>query len=186
MRVDAEATAGSVLDDLIAETQRCVGLASVETCADVRSAGRQLAGFSAQLAEEERELKRFLYERLYNVPELVPVRMEAQRVVANLLSNAVKFTGVGGHIEIRCTTIGETVRIDVRDDGPGIPLRLQEEVFKPFVQVHAGLSRTEEGTGLGLAISRALAVGMGGALTVQSEPGAGSTFALVLPAAPAP
>jgi dGTPase len=77
---------GTMVGDLIAETQRRVDLAGVETCDDVRSAERQLAGFSADLAEEERVLKRFLYERLYNVPELVPVRMEAQRVVANLFA----------------------------------------------------------------------------------------------------
>ena len=77
---------GTMVGDLIAETQRRVADAGVETCDDVRSAGKQLAGFSAELAEEERELKRFLYSRLYNVPELVPVRMEAQRVIANLFA----------------------------------------------------------------------------------------------------
>ncbi|MEO7240954.1 MAG: deoxyguanosinetriphosphate triphosphohydrolase, partial [Sphingomicrobium sp.] len=51
---------------------------------EVRAAGRALVGFSAALAEEERALKRFLYERLYNSPALVPVKDEAQRVVANL------------------------------------------------------------------------------------------------------
>jgi dGTPase len=51
---------------------------------DVRDAGRQLSGFSAELAAEERELKQFLYGKLYNAPALVPVREEAQRVVANL------------------------------------------------------------------------------------------------------
>ena len=77
---------GTMVGDLIAETQRRVAEAGVDTCDDVRSAGKQLAGFSARLAEEERELKRFLYARLYNVPELIPVRREAQRVVANLFA----------------------------------------------------------------------------------------------------
>ena len=77
---------GTMVGDLIAETQRRIAGSGVDTCDAVRSAGKQLAGFSAGLAEEERELKRFLYERLYNVPELVPVRMEAQRVVANLFA----------------------------------------------------------------------------------------------------
>jgi dGTPase len=77
---------GTMVGDLIAETQRRVEATDVETSDDVRSAGKPLAGFSARLAEEERELKRFLYARLYNVPELVPVRMEAQRVVANLFA----------------------------------------------------------------------------------------------------
>ena len=77
---------GTMVGDLIAETRRRVDEAGVQTCGDVRLARKQLAGFSASLAEEERALKRFLYERLYNVPELVPVRMEAQRVVANLFA----------------------------------------------------------------------------------------------------
>ena len=77
---------GTMVGDLIAETVRRVKESGVESCGDVRSAGQQLAGFSAELAEEERALKRFLYARLYNVAELVPVRTEAQRVVANLFA----------------------------------------------------------------------------------------------------
>ena len=77
---------GSMVGDLIVETQRRVGEAGVGTCDDVRAAGRPLAGFSATLAEEERELKRFLYQRLYNAPDLIPIRDEAQRVVSNLFA----------------------------------------------------------------------------------------------------
>jgi dGTPase len=75
---------GTMVEDVLAETERRVSDASVETIDDVRAAGRQLAGFSEALAAEERELKRFLYARLYGLPELVPVRVEAERVVANL------------------------------------------------------------------------------------------------------
>jgi dGTPase len=75
---------GAMVDDVLAETQRRVAEAAVETIEDVRSAGRQLAGFSDGLAADERELKRFLYERLYGSPELERVREDAQRVVTNL------------------------------------------------------------------------------------------------------
>ena len=77
---------GTMVGDLIAETRRRVKEAAVESLDEVRAAGRQLAGFSEELAEEERMLKRFLYDRLYNAAPLVPVRVEAQRVVAGLFA----------------------------------------------------------------------------------------------------
>ena len=77
---------GTMVGDLITETRRRIAEAGVTSPDDVRSAGRQLAGFSSALSEEERALKRFLYTRLYNADELVPVRTEAQRVVAGLFA----------------------------------------------------------------------------------------------------
>jgi signal transduction histidine kinase len=71
--------------------------------------------------------------------------------------------------------------IKVRDSGMGIPADRQDAIFEPFVQVGRTLSGATEGTGLGLSISRDLARGMGGDLTVMSEPGKGSTFTLCLP-----
>jgi dGTPase len=75
---------GTMVGDVLAETERRVREAGVETIDEVRSVGRQLAGFSHALAAEERELKRFLYARLYGLAELVPIREEAERVVADL------------------------------------------------------------------------------------------------------
>ena len=75
---------GYMVGDVLAETERRVREAGAGTIEDVRSAGKQLAGFSQELGAEERELKRFLYARLYGLPELRPVRKEAERVVANL------------------------------------------------------------------------------------------------------
>jgi len=75
---------GYMVGDVLQETERLVREAGVETIADVRSAAGSLAGFSAGLAAEERELKAFLYKRLYGLPELEPVRKEAERVVAGL------------------------------------------------------------------------------------------------------
>jgi dGTPase len=75
---------GTMVADVLAETRRSVSDAAVASIDDVRVAGRSLVGFSQELAHEERELKGFLYRQLYNAAELVPVREEAQRVVANL------------------------------------------------------------------------------------------------------
>ena len=75
---------GTMVGDVLVETERRVGEADVKTIDEVRSAGRALVGLSDGLADEERQLKRFLYERLYGLPELEPVREEAERVVADL------------------------------------------------------------------------------------------------------
>ncbi len=75
---------GTMVADVIAETQRRVRDAGVESVGEVRSAGQQLAGFSPGLASDERDLKRFLYANLYNAPELLAVKERAQRVVTEL------------------------------------------------------------------------------------------------------
>jgi dGTPase len=75
---------GHMVSDVLAEIERRIEQAGVATIADVRSFGGPLAGFSEALAAEERELKRFLYTRLYNLPELQPIRKEAERVIEAL------------------------------------------------------------------------------------------------------
>ena len=75
---------GAMVGDVLAETRRRIAESGVTSVDDVRAAASQLAGFSPALADEERALKRFLYDRLYNSAALIPVRDEAQRVVTNL------------------------------------------------------------------------------------------------------
>jgi len=75
---------GHMVGDVLGETERRVADAAVTNADEVRAFGGMLAGMSASLAAEERELKSFLYARLYNLPELKPVRIEAERIVANL------------------------------------------------------------------------------------------------------
>jgi PAS domain S-box-containing protein len=116
----------------------------------------------------------------------VSVRADAdkvQQILINLLGNAIKFTPAGGDVEVGAEVEGAMVRVDVRDTGVGIAAEKLAEVFEPFVQVDRGFSRANGGAGLGLAISRELARAMGGELSARSEPGAGSTFTLTLPAA---
>ena len=111
-------------------------------------------------------------------------REKLRQILLNLLSNAVRYTPAGGRIEIEASPAeGGTVRIAVRDTGPGIAADAQERIFEPFVQLDRSLTQGRDGVGLGLAISRDLARGMGGDITVESTPGAGSTFTLVLPRA---
>jgi signal transduction histidine kinase len=108
-------------------------------------------------------------------------RDRVRQILLNLLSNAMKFTERGGEVEVTTTTVNESVRIAVRDSGPGIGEDQIEAIFEPFVQVDASLTRRAGGTGLGLAIARQLANAMGGTVTVESALRAGSTFTLTLP-----
>lgn len=77
---------GTMVADVLVETERRVREVRAETVDDVRSAGHPLAGFSPELEAEERALKRFLYSRLYDSPQLQGIRREAERIVANLAS----------------------------------------------------------------------------------------------------
>jgi signal transduction histidine kinase len=116
------------------------------------------------------------------------------QILLNLVSNAVKFTEPGGRAEIRCASFrgalpatgaeGSWVCLRVADSGMGIAPDQRERIFEPFVQVDSGYTRRHGGAGLGLAISRRFARWMGGDLTVESTPGAGSVFTLWLPSAP--
>ncbi len=116
------------------------------------------------------------------------------QILLNLLSNAIKFTEPGGRARVTCATrdgahvdaagTGPWVCLRVEDTGIGIAPEQLERIFEPFVQVESGYTRRHGGAGLGLAISRRFALWMGGDLTVESTPGAGSSFTLWLPAAP--
>ena len=100
------------------------------------------------------------------------------QIVLNLLMNAFRWTPDGGRIAI-ALAVGESgVEISVEDTGPGIAPEEQERVFRPFFTRGGG-------TGLGLAIARELAVALGGRLSLRSDPGRGSRFALQLPLRPA-
>ena len=97
------------------------------------------------------------------------------QIISNLLANAFRWTPEGGRIELALDVADGSVTVAVEDSGPGITGEERERIFRPF------WSRDGGGTGLGLAIARELAVALGGGIELESEPGAGSTFRLVLP-----
>jgi adenylate cyclase len=104
-----------------------------------------------------------------------------RQILINLLSNAVKFTE-RGHIEIQAQPSGRMVRIAVKDTGIGISAEAQRVIFEEFVQGDGSSTRRHGGTGLGLSIVRKLVEMHGGAITVVSQPGLGSTFTFTVPA----
>ena len=112
-------------------------------------------------------------------------RNHTRRILDALVDNAVKFSPPGSHIEIAVSRIADSdsawARIDVRDDGPGIPPADLTRLFDTFRQGDGGLTRDAGGMGMGLALARKLAEEMGGSLGATSEPARGSTFSLLLP-----
>lgn len=114
-----------------------------------------------------------------DVPALAD-RFKVDQIMLNLLSNAVKFTPDGGRILVTYQPRAGKPSVTVTDSGPGIEADKWSAIFEPFVQLERSFKNPQEGTGLGLAISRDLARGMGGDLFVESPPGEGATFTLVL------
>ena len=103
-----------------------------------------------------------------------------RQVFINLLSNAVKYNREKGKVRVFCTSEGQgLLRVSVADEGPGIPPERIDELFEPFNRLGAESSGVE-GTGIGLLISRQLIELMQGDLTVESNPGEGSTFSVRL------
>lgn len=102
------------------------------------------------------------------------------QIVRNLIANALKFTE-RGVVQVRATVDDEHVRISVQDTGIGIAKADQERIFEEFTQIESPLQRRARGTGLGLPLVKRLARVLGGSIEVESEPGVGSTFTLVIP-----
>ncbi len=107
--------------------------------------------------------------------------LRLHQVLANLLSNAAKFSPAGGVVEVGVRSLGEHVRVFVRDRGLGIPPAFQGRVFEKFAQADASDVRQKGGTGLGLAISRELVERMGGRIGFETVPGQGTCFYFDLP-----
>jgi signal transduction histidine kinase/ligand-binding sensor domain-containing protein/DNA-binding NarL/FixJ family response regulator len=116
-------------------------------------------------------------------PESIPLVFDEQRmeqVIANLLSNAIKFTPAGGEVCLELTKQGDTIRLAVLDTGIGISDDEQVLVFKRFYQADTAQSRSGEGTGVGLSLVKSLVALHGGQIQLQSAPGQGSRFTVLL------
>ena len=106
------------------------------------------------------------------------------QIVSNLVSNAVKFTNEGRvmvRVDVRAQDEGDCLMIEVEDTGIGFDAEAAQRLFKPFVQADDAISRQFGGTGLGLSICKSLAELMGGEISAESAPGAGSLFRVRLP-----
>src|SRR5262249_51452175 len=117
-----------------------------------------------------------------DLPELVTDRIKLQEVVRNLVDNAIKFTPAGTvTLAARANARGSTVVIEVRDTGPGIAEQDIGYIFDAFRQVGESSTRRTTGVGLGLSIVKQLVEALGGAVSVSSRVGEGSTFRVEVP-----
>jgi signal transduction histidine kinase len=115
------------------------------------------------------------------------VRDRLHQLVTNLVENGIRYTPAGGHVAVSVRMFGDrTARLDIVDDGIGIPPEHLPRVFDRFYRVDPARARATGGTGLGLAIVKHVAEAHGGAVEATSEPGVGSTFSVLLPAEPLP
>jgi heavy metal sensor kinase len=104
-----------------------------------------------------------------------------RRVLDNLLDNAVRHTPANGAVEVAAEPDGDGWRVDVHDDGPGVPAEAQPLLFRRFARLDGYRDRTNGGAGLGLALSRAIAEAHGGTLVLVENGAAGALFRLSLP-----
>lgn len=114
------------------------------------------------------------------LPPVLADRDRLDQIVTNLLSNALKYSPADSVVHVRVGQFGDTIRVTVTDEGPGIPVDQLERVFDRFMQ----LQGAKKGTGLGLTICRALIEQHKGSIWVDSEPGHGASFNFDLPLAP--
>jgi signal transduction histidine kinase len=147
----------------------------------------ELHGFLHQLEEAFQVLADQRGIRFHqSLPDGLPetVHWDADRineVLGNLLSNAFKFTEHGGEVELTVLPTDHSVQMEVRDTGAGIPVDQLPRIFEKFYQADNQAAATHGGTGLGLAIAREIVEAHHGTIAVESTPGVGTTFTIVLP-----
>jgi signal transduction histidine kinase len=153
-------------------------LAKLMVTVDLPAIAREVVEEYADLAQERgQSLTADLPD---NLPPVRGIARLLREALVNYVTNAIKYAGQGRAIVIRARVQDDSVRIDVQDDGPGIPPEGQARLFQEFVRVSRGKG-AEAGTGLGLSIVRRIAEAHDGQVGVESAPGQGTRFFLTLP-----
>ena len=104
-----------------------------------------------------------------------------RELIDNLVQNAIRYNKEGGHVEVFAGMVDGKPRLEVTDDGIGIPKDQQDRVFERFYRVDKSRSKSTGGTGLGLAITRRIIQAHHGTITLRSAQYAGTVFILTLP-----
>lgn len=178
--------AGERVGSIINLSKELLDLARIEAGTMGEAEDVDLGGIIAEALDIVAEpAKAKGHELASQVPEDLPalkgVRRGIFEVVLNLLSNAVKYTPDGGRVEVRARAEGDTVVVEVADNGLGLTPEDAARVFDRFYRVRNADTRLINGTGLGLPIVKKVVEAHGGTVTVESSPGQGSTFTVRLP-----
>ena len=183
------------LDDLISDTERMeqlslrmLALARLEEAPVDPLAESDLATALHAVAERVRsvaEQKRIALS--VDTEDTGDVRLpsdDAETLCSNLMMNALQHTAEDGNVSASLTAVGGSMVLEVRDDGEGIPADALPHVFERFYRADSSRARASGGAGLGLSICRAIAERAGGAITIESKEGAGTSIRVTLPLVP--
>jgi signal transduction histidine kinase len=144
-----------------------------EACDISALAGETLAAFQSQAQTAGVEL---VLEAARDLPWLEVDSGRMRQVLSNLVSNALRYTPASGRVIVKCFVGEGGLVLEVKDDGPGIPVSDLPHIFERFYK-----STDSGGMGLGLAIARYLVIAHGGSIEAQSAPGQGTTIHISLP-----
>ncbi|MBD3271004.1 MAG: HAMP domain-containing protein [Elusimicrobia bacterium] len=148
---------------------------------DLTKLVKNIMAMFSQKAEEKNVSITLKSDSKLPVLNLDPFRIE--QLFINLIDNAIKFTPDAGSISITLSHADSFVLISVQDSGPGIPAEHTQRIFERFYSVDKSHSRKLGGTGLGLSIVKHIVLLHNGNISVKSDPGAGTTFEIILPIA---
>jgi two-component system phosphate regulon sensor histidine kinase PhoR len=172
------------LHALIQDLLRLAQIESGENVFDVRAV--EVSPVVRECIDEHLAVAESKSQRLVTQAPAADVNVMADEeglhtILGNLIDNAVKYTQDGGTISVRWRIDDGMARIDVQDNGPGIPPEHQSRIFERFYRVDRARSRDVGGTGLGLSIVKHLVQEFDGSIGISSEPGSGTTFTVRLP-----
>lgn len=172
-------TISDLIGDLLDIGRIEAGLEQEMAPCQLESIVRQAAESLQAVANEKHHT--LILNIMPNLPPLMGNARRLEQVITNLIGNAIKYTPDAGKIDVTLKAKGPYLVLDVSDNGLGIPLEDQPHVFEKFYRVRNDETADIGGTGLGLSIVRSVVEKHGGRVWVESKPGEGSTFIVLLP-----
>ncbi|MBN1954714.1 MAG: GAF domain-containing protein [Anaerolineae bacterium] len=161
-------------------------LGKIEAGVEMAQTSCQITTIVAEVVEEARiksQVKKVALDATVpdDLPAVVGDPRQLRRAIDNLVGNAIKYTPTGGAVHVQAWAESNSVMVEVKDTGIGIPREEMPRLFEKFYRVPAPETEDIPGTGLGLAITKAIVEQHGGQVWVESEPGKGSAFGFSLP-----